>query len=133
MEQLRAALADRYDIERELGRGGMAIVYLATDRKHQRRVAIKVVQPGLGVELGAELLLAEIQIVARLSHPNIVPVYDSGEANGTLFFVMPFVEGESLRHRLTRERQLPLDEALHIARGVAAVTHRVGPWRASLE
>ncbi|HLB38805.1 MAG TPA: protein kinase, partial [Gemmatimonadales bacterium] len=120
MEQLRAALADRYDIERELGRGGMAIVYLATDRKHQRRVAIKVVQPGLGVELGTELLLAEIQIVARLSHPNIVPVYDSGEANGTLFFVMPFVEGESLRHRLTRERQLPLDEALHIARGVAA-------------
>jgi serine/threonine protein kinase/Tfp pilus assembly protein PilF len=126
---LRAALADRYRLERELGRGGMATVYLAEDLKHHRKVAIKVLRPELAAMLGAERFLREIQVTARLTHPHILPVHDSGSADGLLYYVMPFVEGESLRDRLRRESQLPLDEALQLARAVAdalAFAHRHG-------
>src|SRR5437773_3851684 len=119
LARLQAALADRYTIERELGRGGMATVYLAQDRKHHRQVAIKVLKPELAAALGPERFLQEIEIAARLHHPHVLPLYDSGEADGFVYFVMPFVEGESLRDRLHREKQLPLDEALQIAREVA--------------
>jgi tetratricopeptide (TPR) repeat protein/tRNA A-37 threonylcarbamoyl transferase component Bud32 len=118
-ERLRAALADRYAIEREIGRGGMATVYMAEDLKHRRKVAVKVMTPELGATLGPERFLREIEISARLDHPHILPVYDSGEADGFLFFVMPYVEGESLRDRLEREGQLPIEDALTIAREVA--------------
>src|SRR5580765_8396597 len=117
--RLTAALADRYRIERELGAGGMATVYLAQDLKHHRPVAIKVLHPELAAALGPERFLREIEISARLRHPHIVPLYDSGEAGGFLYYVMPQVEGESLRDRLRREKQLPLDDALQIAREVA--------------
>ncbi|MHC4109355.1 MAG: protein kinase domain-containing protein, partial [Planctomycetota bacterium] len=113
------ALADRYRIERELGRGGMATVYLAEDLKHHRQVAIKVLKPELTASLGAERFLREITIAAKLHHPNILMLIDSGDADGFLYYVMPYVEGESLRDRLTREPQLPLDEAVAIARDVA--------------
>src|SRR5437867_4009746 len=103
VERLRAALAGRYTIERELGRGGMATVYLARDLKHDRPVALKVLRPELAAILGAERFLREIRIAARLQHPNILPLYDSGHAQGTLYYGMPYVEGESLRDRLTRE------------------------------
>src|SRR5438034_6064969 len=116
---LQAALIDRYALRRVLGRGGMATVYLADDKKHYRSVALKVLLPGLAAYLGAERFLKEIQIAARLSHPHILPLHDSGEAGGFLYYVMPYVEGESLRERLTREKQLPLDDALQIAREVA--------------
>jgi serine/threonine-protein kinase len=116
---LVAALADRYTVEREVGRGGMATVYLANDLKHQRRVALKVFRPELAAAVGAERFLREITTTANLRHPHILPLYDSGEAGGFLFYVMPFVEGESLRDRLDREKQLPLDDALQIAREVA--------------
>jgi len=116
---LNAALADRYRIERELGAGGMATVYLARDLKHQRRVAIKVLKPELAAAIGADRFLREITTTASLRHPHIVPLYDSGAAGDTLFYVMPFVDGESLRGRLSREKQLPLDDALQIAREVA--------------
>ncbi|HEX9283926.1 MAG TPA: serine/threonine-protein kinase, partial [Gemmatimonadales bacterium] len=118
-ESLREALADRYAIERELGRGGMATVYLAEDRKHRRPVAIKVLHPELAAALGAERFLREIEIAARLQHPHILPLYDSGSAGGQLYYVMPYVEGESLRDRLSREQQLPLEDALRIATEVA--------------
>ncbi len=117
-EALRAALADRYRIERELGRGGMATVYLAEDLKHRRPVAIKVLKPELAGLLGPERFLREIEIAARLQHPHILAVFDSGVAGGMLYYVMPYVEGESLRARLIRERQLPLADALRIAREV---------------
>ena len=117
--RLVAALADRYTIERELGAGGMATVYLAEDLKHDRKVAIKVLKHQLGAVLGAQRFLAEIRVTANLRHPHILPLYDSGEADGSLFYVMPFVEGESLRDRLDREKQLPVDTALQIAREVA--------------
>src|SRR5215467_680219 len=116
---LSAALADRYRIERELGAGGMATVYLAQDVKHQRRVAIKVLRPELAAAIGADRFLREITTTASLRHPHILPLYDSGAAGETLFYVMPFVDGESLRGRLGREKQLPLDDALQIAREVA--------------
>ncbi|HMG19191.1 MAG TPA: serine/threonine-protein kinase, partial [Gemmatimonadales bacterium] len=116
---LNAALADHYIIDRELGRGGMALVYLARDVKHERFVALKTLRPEIAMALGRERFLREIRLAARLQHPNILPVYDSGDAAGTLFYVMPFVEGESLRDRLEREPQLPLDEALQITREVA--------------
>src|SRR5881296_4525129 len=116
---LQAALADRYTIERELGRGGMATVYLAHDLKHERRVALKVLHPELVSTLGPERFQREIKLAARFQHPHILTVLDSGEAAGQLWYTMPFVEGESLRERLTRERQLPLDEALQLTRDVA--------------
>ncbi len=118
-ERLKSALADRYKIERELGQGGMATVYLARDVRHDRLVALKVMHPQLAAVLGAERFLREIRISARLHHPHILPLYDSGDAAGFLFYVMPFVEGESLRNRLDRERQLPVDDAVRIAREVA--------------
>src|SRR5512135_2557777 len=117
--RLAAALADRYRIERELGQGGMATVYLAHDLRHDRDVAIKVLHPDLGAALGAERFLSEIRTTARLQHPHILPLLDSGDADGLLYYVMPLVTGETLRTRLTRERQLPLDDAVRIAREVA--------------
>jgi len=119
LERLAAALADRYRVERELGQGGMATVYLAHDIRHDRRVALKVLRPELSAILGPERFLAEIKTTANLQHPHILSLFDSGEADGLVFYVMPFVEGESLRDRLTREKQLPVDEAVRIAREVA--------------
>lgn len=119
-ERLARALGDRYAVERELGRGGMAIVYLADDLRHDRKVALKVLKPEVAETLGAERFLREIEIAARLNHPRIVPLLDSGEADGLLFYVMTYVEGESLRERLNREKQLPVEDAVEIARQVAA-------------
>ena len=119
LEALRQGLADRYALERELGRGGMATVYLASDLRHDRPVALKVLHPELAASLGPERFLREIKLAARLQHPHILTVLDSGEAGGRLWFTMPFVEGESLRDRLRRERQLPVDDALRIAREAA--------------
>src|SRR5512146_361465 len=99
LSALRAALADRYEVERELGRGGMATVYLARDVRHDRRVAIKVLLPDLAASVGADRFVREIRVAAKLQHPHILPLYDSGAADGLLFYVMPFVEGESLRDR----------------------------------
>jgi len=120
MERLTSALADRYRIERELGQGGMATVYLADDLKHDRKVALKVLRPELAAILGGERFLKEIQLTANLQHPHILPLHDSGEAAGLLYFVMPFVVGESLRDRLTREKQLPVEDALRITCQVAS-------------
>jgi serine/threonine-protein kinase len=117
--QLLSSLSDRYAIDREIGRGGMATVFLARDIKHDRQVALKVLDPELGAVLGAERFLAEIRVTANLQHPNLLPLFDSGEAGGLLFYVMPFVEGESLRARLDREKQLPIDEAIHFASAIA--------------
>lgn len=117
-ELFSAAVADRYAVEREIGRGGMARVLLARDLKHRRPVAIKVLSPELGAAIGAERFLREIEIAAKLTHPHILPLHDSGEAAGLLYYVMPFVEGESLRARLDREKQLPLEDALTITRNV---------------
>jgi len=118
--RLRAALADRYTIERELGRGGMATVYLAGDVKHRRTVAIKVLRPELASLLGPDRFLREVEIAARLNHPHILALYDSGDADGFLFYVMPYIAGESLRNKLEREQQLSVDEALGITRQVAS-------------
>ncbi len=120
VDGLRQALSDRYSIDRELGRGGMATVYLATDARVDRSVAIKVLHPELAAAVGGERFHREIHIASRLTHPNILPVYDSGEVNGTLYYVMPFVEGESLRDRLNRERQLSIDEAIRITCQIAS-------------
>ena len=114
IERLRASLADRYRIERELGQGGMATVYLAQDRKHDRKVAVKVLKPELAAVLGADRFLAEIKVTANLQHPNLLPLFDSGEADGFLYYVMPYVEGETLRARLERERQLPVDDVVRL-------------------
>jgi eukaryotic-like serine/threonine-protein kinase len=127
--RLAAALADRYRIERELGQGGMAVVYLAEDLRHGRRVAIKVLHPELSAVLGGERFLAEIKVTANLQHPHILGLIDSGNADGLLYYVMPYVAGESLRARLLRERQLPVVEALRLAREVASAldyAHRQG-------
>ena len=118
-DRLTAALVERYRIQRELGAGGMATVYLARDLRHDRAVALKVLRPELGQVLGPDRFLREIRTTAQLAHPHILPLHDSGEAAGFLYYVMPFVEGESLRARLSREKQLPLDEALRITREVA--------------
>jgi eukaryotic-like serine/threonine-protein kinase len=118
-DRLRSALSDRYTLERELGSGGMATVYLARDLKHERQVAVKVLHPQLAAVLGAERFLREIRVTARLNHPHILALLDSGDAGGFLFYVMPFARGESLRDRLERERQLSVEEALTIAREVA--------------
>src|SRR5437764_14480880 len=120
LARLQAALADRYTIERELGRGGMATAYLAADLKHHRPVAIKVLKPELAAALGPDRFLREIETAARLNHPHILPLHDSGEAAGLLYYVMPYVEGETLRDRLEREGQLPLEEAVRITRAVAS-------------
>jgi serine/threonine protein kinase/tetratricopeptide (TPR) repeat protein len=128
-DRLRSALADRYGVDREVGRGGMATVYLAQDLKHGRQVALKVLHPELAVTLGSERFLREIRIAARLQHPHILPLYDSGQADELLYYVMPFVEGESLRDRLNRDGQLPVEEAVRIARDMAAAldyAHRHG-------
>jgi serine/threonine-protein kinase len=118
--QLAAALGERYRVERELGHGGMAIVFLAEDLKHRRRVAIKLLKPELSAVLGSERFLREIEIAAALQHPHILPLYDSGQAGALLYYVMPFAEGESLRQRLAREQQLPLDAALEVTREVGS-------------
>jgi len=117
--RLRAAIADRYTIERELGRGGTATVYLAEELKHHRKVAIKVLNPELDAALGPERFLREITTAAGLNHPHILPLHDSGEADGFLYYVIPYIDGESLRERLNRERQLTLEDALQVAREVA--------------
>jgi serine/threonine-protein kinase len=121
--KLSGALADRYRIERELGAGGMATVYLAHDVRHDRKVALKVLRPELSAILGADRFLAEIKTTANLQHPHILSLFDSGEAEGLVFYVMPYVEGESLRDRLAREHQLPIDDALRIAREVGDALH----------
>jgi len=117
--RLTAALADRYRIERELGQGGMATVYLAEDLKHGRRVALKLLRPELAAILGGDRFLKEIKTTANLQHPHILPLFDSGAVDGMVYYVMPYVEGESLRDRLTREKQLAIGEAVRIARDVA--------------
>lgn len=127
--RITAALADRYPIERELGRGGMATVYLARDPRHHRSVAIKVLSQDVATMLGPDRFLREIELAARLNHPNILPLYDSGDVDGMLFYVMPFIEGESLRARLDRDKQLPIAEAVQLCRRVAAAldyAHRHG-------
>jgi TolB-like protein/tRNA A-37 threonylcarbamoyl transferase component Bud32 len=118
--RLAVALADRYRIERELGAGGMATVYLAEDIKHRRRVAIKVLRPELSATLGPERFVREIEIAANLTHPHILPLFDSGEADGFLYYVMPYIEGESLRERLQREGKLAVDEAIRLTDQVAS-------------
>ena len=120
LARLRAALTGRYTIEHELGRGGMATVYLGRDLKHHRAVAIKVLRPELAAVLGPDRFVREIEIAAGFTHPHILPLHDSGEADGFLYYVMPYVEGESLRDRLNREKQLPVDDATQIAREVAS-------------
>jgi len=129
LSAVASALAERYRVEREVGHGGMATVYLAEDLRHHRRVAVKVLHPELGAALGGERFLREIEVTAALHHPHILPLHDSGEARGLLYYVMPFVEGESLRELLRRERQLAVDEAVRIACDVAAAldyAHRKG-------
>jgi eukaryotic-like serine/threonine-protein kinase len=118
-DRLNVALAERYVIERELGQGGMATVYLANDLKHDRKVAIKVLRPELAAVLGAERFVQEIKTTAHLQHPNILPLFDSGEADGFLYYVMPYIEGETLRDKLNRERQLGIEESVRIATEVA--------------
>src|SRR5687768_16024572 len=117
--RLAAALSERYRIEREIGQGGMATVYLAEDLKHKRKVALKVLKPELAAVLGAERFVQEITTTAALQHPHILPLFDSGTADGFLYYVMPYVEGETLRAKLDRETQLGIDEAVKIAREVA--------------
>jgi serine/threonine-protein kinase len=129
IQQVRHALAERYAVDREVGRGGMAIVYLARDLKHDRPVAIKAFRPELAASLGTERFLREIQIVARLQHPHILPLHDSGTADGILYYVMPFVEGESLASRIERDGALEVDTAVAIASEVASAldyAHRQG-------
>src|SRR5467141_806745 len=119
LSRLAAALADRYRLEGQLGAGGMATVHLAHDLRHDRMVALKVLRPELAAVIGAERFLQEIKTTANLQHPHILSLHDSGQADSFLFYVMPYVEGESLRDRLTREKQLPIDDAVRIARDVA--------------
>ena len=129
LSQMKEALSGRYTVGRALGAGGMATVYEAEDIRHRRPVAIKILKPELGAALGAERFLREIQITARLHHPHILPLHDSGESGGCLYYIMPLVEGEPLRDRLTRERQLPVEEAIRIAEHVASAldyAHRHG-------
>ncbi|HXD23762.1 MAG TPA: protein kinase, partial [Gemmatimonadaceae bacterium] len=120
LEKLQLALADRYAVVREAGAGGMATVFLARDIKHDRHVALKVLRPELGAVLGVERFLSEIKVTAHLQHPHLLPLFDSGEADGLLFYVMPFVEGESLRVKLDAEHQLPIEEAIRITLAVAS-------------
>jgi cephalosporin-C deacetylase-like acetyl esterase len=129
LDRLKTALADRYALERELGAGGMATVYLAEDLKHHRKVAVKVLRPELAAVLGSERFIREIEIAAGLSHPHILPLHDSGEADGFLYYVMPYIEGESLRDKLSREKQFAIDDALMVTKAVASAldyAHRHG-------
>jgi eukaryotic-like serine/threonine-protein kinase len=129
LTRLQSALADRYRLDREIGAGGMATVYLAEDLRHDRKVALKVLRPELAAVIGAERFLAEIKLTANLQHPHILPLFDSGAADSYLFYVMPFVQGETLRDRLTREKQLPVADAVRIAGEVASAldyAHRQG-------
>jgi len=121
--RLQEAMAERYPIERPLGRGGMATVYLACDVKHQRQVAVKVLHPELAAGLGTERFLREIRIEAGLQHPHILPLHDSGEADGFLYYVMPYVAGESLRDRLTREGRLSVEDTVRLGADVADALH----------
>ena len=125
LAQLGSALADRYAIERELGRGGMATVYLAHDLRHDRPIALKVVRPTLAASLGPERFLQEIRIAARLRHPHILPVHDSGEASSWLWYTMPYVEGETLRQLLAREGQLSVDRAVRFAGQILSAMEEV--------
>src|SRR5256885_1609914 len=128
-ERLEGALAEQYAIDRELGAGGMATVYVARDLKHDRHVALKVLRPELAAVLGIERFLSEIRVTAHLQHPHILPLFDSGQAGGLIYYVMPYVESESLRQRLEREKQLPIDEAVSLTANVAAAldyAHRHG-------
>ena len=120
IDTLRASLADRYAIDRELGAGGMAIVFLARDLKHDRQVALKVLRPELAAVIGAERFLSEIKTTANLQHPHILPLFDSGSAGGQLFYVMPYIEGDTLRDRLVRETQLPVSDAVRLAIEIAS-------------
>jgi serine/threonine-protein kinase len=120
LDSLKSALADRYTIERQIGAGGMATVYLAEDLKHRRKVAVKVLRPEFAESLGAERFVREIEIAAKLSHPHILPLHDSGEANGVLYYVMPYVEGESLRQKLDREGTLPVEEVIRLTDEIAS-------------
>jgi serine/threonine protein kinase len=113
---LQAALSDRYRLERELGAGGMATVYLAEDLKHHRKVAVKVLRPDLAASLGSERFLREIEVAANLTHPHILPLHDSGAVDGFLYYVMPYIDGESLRARLNRVGELPVPVAVRILR-----------------
>ena len=129
IQRLRDALSHLYTIDRELGRGGMATVYLAQDGRHERLVALKVLHPDLAATLGPDRFLREIKIAARLNHPHILPLHDSGDAEGFLYYVMPYVEGESLRERLDRDNQIPIEEAVHHGRAIASAldyAHRQG-------
>ncbi len=121
--KLSTALADRYRIERHLGEGGMATVYLAEDLKHKRKVAVKVLRPELAAVLGAERFVQEITTTANLQHPHILPLHDSGDADGFLYYVMPFIDGETLRDKLNRETQLGIDEAIGITTDIAGALH----------
>jgi len=118
LDNLKSALAGRYDIDREIGQGGMATVYVARDVKHNRQVAVKVLRPDLAAALGHERFLREIEIAANLTHPHILPLYDSGEADGFLYYVMPYIKGDTLRDRIDKEGELPIAEAVRIIREV---------------
>jgi serine/threonine protein kinase len=127
LERVKVAFADLYEVEEKLGEGGMAIVFLASDRKHGRKVAIKVMRPELSESLGGERFLQEIETAARLSHPHVLPVHDSGQIDGLLYYVMPYVDGESLSDRLRREQQLPIEDAIAITTEIAeALAHAHG-------
>src|SRR5678816_2998901 len=115
LNRLQRALRDRYQLKRVLGSGGMATVYLAEEPRHSRYLALKVLRPELASTIGADRFLREIRTIASLTHPHILPLFDSGEADGQLFYVMPYIEGETLRNRIKRERQLPVADAIHIA------------------
>src|SRR5207247_3993170 len=119
-ERVRTSLAGHYAIERELGRGGMATVYLAEDVKHHRKVAVKVMKPEIAKAIGNDRFLREIEIAARLNHPHVLPLFDSGAAGEMLYYVTPYIEGESLRARLGRETQLPVEDALRLTREIAS-------------
>src|SRR6185436_13017488 len=119
-DHLKAALSDRYILERELGTGGKATVFLAHDPRHNRKVAVKIMHSELASIIGPARFLKEIETTANLQHPHILPLFDSGRVNGTVFYVMPFVQGESLRNRISRDRQLPIPEAVRIATEIAA-------------
>ncbi len=129
--RLSTALADRYKVESHLGEGGMANVYLAYDVKHDRKVAVKVLRPELAAVLGAERFVQEIKTTANLQHPHILPLFDSGEADGFLFYVMPYIEGETLRDRIDREKQLGVKDSVAITHAASSPTESIGrSWKA---